>query len=370
MTIPYGPDEARQLLAEAIRAQPQSNSNPLPISDWIAMSLLQKAVRRGHEDLALRAAVTLLNAASDRLWRRLAGIAFEDVGLGDLRIVALVIAGLSGKRFRMSIGGDWRVASYVVTLMARAPKCRSPDDLLMMVELHPQYERARRSFATFPASDLLQIVSSNSLPERAIAAWYSAGTYWRTTRRLRPRRGQPKQLFNHLKDVGHPSILVDLAEAGFKKGAGMLAPFMAMLYPMLPTSSTMTEDDRLPPAAMVGDVPGWVWDLHSHEGRASLEVFLKGDSATASWVRAHVPTAQQPRFLGGVLFRTEGGLVRQRLRWGVGDQLRESMDLECHGPYCPNASHLLKLMRDDIPALNDARTHASLLGRAGVLPSI
>ena len=52
---------------------------PTTLSPWVAMSLLQKAVRRGRSDLALRAAATLLRDTPDRLWRRLGVIAFEDV---------------------------------------------------------------------------------------------------------------------------------------------------------------------------------------------------------------------------------------------------------------------------------------------------
>lgn len=44
---------------------------PLNISSWVAMSLLQKAIRRGHENLALAAAAALLRIDPDRLWRRL-----------------------------------------------------------------------------------------------------------------------------------------------------------------------------------------------------------------------------------------------------------------------------------------------------------
>jgi len=35
--------------------------NPLPISPWVAMSLLQKSIRRERRQLALRAAATLLH---------------------------------------------------------------------------------------------------------------------------------------------------------------------------------------------------------------------------------------------------------------------------------------------------------------------
>ena len=56
--------------AVARHGMPQQ-PNPVPASPWLAMSLLQKAIRRGQEGLALRAAATLLKDPSERLWRRL-----------------------------------------------------------------------------------------------------------------------------------------------------------------------------------------------------------------------------------------------------------------------------------------------------------
>jgi hypothetical protein len=55
---------------------------PLACSPWLAMSLMQKSIRRGREQLALRAAATLLRDAPERLWRRLGVTAAEDVGHG------------------------------------------------------------------------------------------------------------------------------------------------------------------------------------------------------------------------------------------------------------------------------------------------
>jgi hypothetical protein len=55
-------------------------------------------------------------------------------------------------------------------------------------------------------------------------------------------------------------------------------------------------------------------------------------------------------------FRVEGGLVTNRMRWPLADELRRQCDVECSGPDCPDASEILDLMRDDIPLLNEART--------------
>jgi hypothetical protein len=53
--------------AVAARGEPPT-PQPMNASPWVAMSAMQKAIRRGREDLALSAAATLLRDAPDKLW--------------------------------------------------------------------------------------------------------------------------------------------------------------------------------------------------------------------------------------------------------------------------------------------------------------
>jgi hypothetical protein len=91
---------------------------PMDASPWLAMSVLQKAIRRGREDLALSAAATLLRDAREELWRRIGCIAFEDVGVACLDAVGLATVALAGKQVRTALGGDWTVASCIVSELA------------------------------------------------------------------------------------------------------------------------------------------------------------------------------------------------------------------------------------------------------------
>jgi hypothetical protein len=75
------------------------------------MSAMQKAIRRGHEDLALSAAATLLRDTPDKLWRRIGCIAYEDVGVASLDSVGLTTVALGGKQVRAALGGDSQAAS-------------------------------------------------------------------------------------------------------------------------------------------------------------------------------------------------------------------------------------------------------------------
>lgn len=74
----------------------------IDMTPWRAMSLLQKAIRRGHSGFALQAAASLLHLDPDRFWRRAGIIAFEDFGVTGLNIVGIVTAAIEGKRVRQS----------------------------------------------------------------------------------------------------------------------------------------------------------------------------------------------------------------------------------------------------------------------------
>jgi hypothetical protein len=351
---------ARQQLSDAICQDQPPICDPLKVSPWIAMSLLQKAIRRGQQHFALRATATLLHVSPERLWRRCGCIAFEDIGVAALDTVAIVTAALAGKRFRASLGGEWHVASYIVSRMVHASKCRATDDLLLATESHSDFEDARLAFAFRSTDDLIRIATgADPLPIRALAAWFAIGTDRRPSPRLSWRRGDPTAVFNALREIVDPYV-VDIAQEGFRRTGEVLAPFVALLWPARQEQTATVENDEFPTELMIRDAPGWAYDVYSREGRAALTNFIAGSTETARWVRAHIPSRQRVTFLGGIAFRVEGGLVRKRLRWKTGDELRRMLDLECNGPYCRDATEILQLMRSDIPALNDVR--AALIG--------
>lgn len=330
--------------------------SPIEVSPWVAMSLLQKAIRRGECRLALQAAATLLRDAPDRLWRRIGGIAFEDIGLADLETVALATAALGGTRLRERLGGEWAVASLVVSRMAKAAKCRAADDLLMSSELHPAFKQSRQEFPSKSTSDLLEIATrSDVIQERALALWYALGTNRWSARNLKERRGEPEAVFDHLGQVGIASDLVELAREGFSKTRSVLPVLVAQLSLISGREDSSTVDDGIPPSVVIGDVPGWAYDLYSREGRRCFAAFLQGETRTARWIRRHVSSAQRINFLGGIVFRLEGGKCKSRLAWKVAEQLRELVDYECHGDRCPEASDVIGLMRDDFDLLNEVR---------------
>ncbi len=355
---PHSLDAARQQLADAISLYQSPTHSPLNVSPWVAMSALQKAIRRGQFETAQRAAATLLSISPERLWRRCGAIAFEDIGVADLDTVSSVTAALAGKKFRAPLGGEWPVASFIVSKMVGASKCRGADDLLLAAENLPAYEQARQELPSLTMQELIEIATSSApLLMRALALWYAVGTDRRPSSHLRLRKGDPTTAFDALYDADIPGAVVEIAREGFRKVGEVLCPFVALLWPLRQRDHGLTEDDEFLPEVLIRDVPGWAYDTYTREGRQALGVFLEGASDTAHWVRAHIPPRQRVSFLGTIVFRVEGGSVKSRLRWEAADELRRLVDVECNGPHCPDATEILQLMRADLAALNEVRRH-------------
>ena len=326
---------------------------PLDESPWVAMSLLQKAIRRGRSKLALSAAATLLRDAPERLWRRLGVIACEDVGLGDLDAVGVAIAATGGVRTRAERGGDWPVACAVVDALAHAPKCRAADDLLMVCERHPRSARRREALRGASLTGLLAIVSGAAgIDERALALWLALGGGPRHLGLRRPRH-ETEAAFDRLGEVW-PGASLEIARLSFRRSGELLGPLLGLLA-REPMDWSRIEGDEFPPEAMIGETPGWAFDLYTREGRAVYARFLETDAPAAQWLRRYVPRARRVAVFGHCAFRVEGGLVDRRLRWGLADRLREEVDAWCAGPGGGDVSELLALVRRDMTRLNDLR---------------
>jgi hypothetical protein len=345
----------RQDLQRAVaeRGEPPT-PQPMNASPWVAMSTMQKAIRRGRADLALSAAATLLRDAPDKLLRRVGCVAFEDVGLAAFAAVGLATVSLGGKQARAALGGEWAVASCVVAELSRAPKCRAADDLLMACELHPAYADARVRLPRLTTQQLIEIATGQGpVQERALALWYALGTD-RDRSSLAPRRGDPRVVFEQLCEAGWPHTIVEVAREGFRRTRTVLCPLVALLA-CEPRQAAQIENDDLPVEDVIGNVPAWALDVYTREGRAAFARLLETDAPAARWIQRNVGPARRLAFLGHIVFRVEGGLVINRLAWPLAAELRRQVDYEYSSRDCPGAAEILELTRADIPLLNEAR---------------
>lgn len=330
---------------------------PLRISPWLAMSALQKGIRRADVDLATRAAATLLRNDPARLWRRLAGIVVEDIGLADLECVRLVMAATAGKGFRQQFGGDHRVAGLVVARMCEARKCRSTDDLFISVSHHHELGAVRADLA---GRDLPQHLSHirerGALLGLAMAALNASGVRW--IGRVEGKAADAAATFDAMKSAGIDPEIVALAEQGFRRTQEALPVLLPLLSTALPSGELPAVDDDLPPIVIGRNgIPTYCLDGFSHEGKASLGRFLRRDLPTSRWLRRHVPAERRIAVLAGGLFRVEGGLVRQRVQWPCAMTLRWLADSGYYGMKLSDPAGFLDMIRTDLPTLNEERAN-------------
>jgi hypothetical protein len=354
-------DEYRDSLAKALGADAGPNiPETLPISPWLAMSLMQKAIRRGRVGLALRAGATLLATSPERLWRRLGITAFEDIGVADLNVVGLVTAGLTGRVWRSKVGGEWHVASYLIAQLATAPKCRSVTDLVGVVEADPSLSSARNALSCLPLPDQLTFAFSDApLDERAIALWYAFGTQRCRSRSLQSVRGDREVTFDWMRHALPQQPIVELAFEGLKKSGEAICLLLPLIWQEFGHSAGNVEPDTFPPEELIGSVPCWAFDMYVREGKHALGRFLNSSAETARWVHGSIPARQRAYVLGCMLYSIEGGLLDHRLAWDVGRLLRERVDREMYGVSPDEVAGALNQLRVDLPKLNQERRNAA-----------
>ena len=229
----------------------------------------------------------------------------------------------------------------------------------------PIFAAMRHARAKLSNDELRQIVlRSANLHERASDCGWSDGSM-----SVSPSLGAPGRAcsgIRHAHELRVPPTqwLRSPAKAPARR-VRFSARLLRFSWPSVHRNRIVT-DDEFPPETMIGDVPSWAFDIYSREGRAAYAV-SQTDWASARWIRAHVHSICQVALLGHVVFRIEGGVVRNRLRWELADELRRLVDFECAGLESPEAAELADFVRADIPVLDDVRAEV-FAGDSGKRP--
>ena len=150
---------------------------PLSCDRWVALSALQKSIRRGDSLTAQRALRTLYRGDPSSTWRRLLIIACEDVGIGALGAVIVTATRCANAKAFRERGRDEAAALATAQMLAEAPKDRSADLLFAVAARDPALEVMRSRCRSVSIAGRLEFVADPtlSLPERALAVWHSAG---------------------------------------------------------------------------------------------------------------------------------------------------------------------------------------------------
>src|ERR1700722_3850904 len=107
--------------------------DPLRCDRWLALSAMQKSIRRGDGLTAQRAVARLYRNDTSATWRRLLIIACEDIGIAALRAVVMTATRCANAKALREMGKDEAAALATARMLAEAPKDRCADLLFAVV---------------------------------------------------------------------------------------------------------------------------------------------------------------------------------------------------------------------------------------------
>ena len=220
---------------------------PLAVDRYIALSAFQKAVRRGNEELALRAAATLTINGPKAIWRRLGIIAFDDVGVANLDAVGWVTAVIDEPDLRQRLGGDWRIADFLIRALCRSAKCRATDDIIDVIQHDPELAELRDELPGLSLRHRINRATdiTTNIETLALVTWSAIGTDKITSSVLPPTPGCPENTFDALRDADYPGSVVEICRMGLKRTGCLLPAMFLLLYPLKGSGEPVTEDDRI-----------------------------------------------------------------------------------------------------------------------------
>lgn len=308
-------------LEEEISGYIPPASEPLPCDRWLARSALQKAIRRGEPETALKALATLLDQDRYAVWRHLTVIALEDVGVAAIDTVSQVIAAGRNRPWRKTMGGEWAVASFLVRKMAHGQHCQAACDLLLKAINSPSLDQARADALDAELSDLLDCVDDASVPlEHQAVVTLALGGGLSEEQRHR----DPDAVFSVLAGHGYSSHVVATCRAAWRTSRNP----MALLLPLvrerwMSAQAVDLRDDAMPSSRIWRGIPDYAIDQFTRIGGQVARAYLACEHEMQALLdAASIPRGQQPRTVGDLLFLNEGGLVRNRVIWAGADMLR------------------------------------------------
>jgi hypothetical protein len=335
---------------------------PRPAADnvlndaWVAVSALQKSIRRGDVTNALLATSFLIERQADRFWRRLCIIAIEDIGIGDLDIVRDVMLASGRKAWRQEIG-EWEIAANLVQRLCAARKCRDTEHLLIVADHDPCYAGQRSAFLDLSTGQLCEILADTSrpLPARTLAAWLIAGTKRFPSPVIPERVGSFGDLLACYRHLGVPEDVLEVARLGSVRMREAHPVVLPLVWLAATASSEITvqEMDFEEPAPIRG-WPAYAFDIHTRAGKKANDYFARRCVPLRVLADRYLLPDQIGEFFGTLIFRAEGSLVDRRLVYpGSRALLRAATLAHLHYPSLPET-----LVLDCLEAIGG---HSSLL---------
>jgi hypothetical protein len=343
--------------------EPLPSIPPLDVDQWIAASILQKAIRRGLPDLAERAAVALWRHRGPRIWHRLVVIAVEDIGLASIdTVIGLVrtARAMTRRGGHRSAGETALAIRKAVRTLAEAPKDRGTDYVASIAIHDVGVAWFRAECLRLPPGERSAAAFAPDLPPnlRFVAAWTAAGLGLGREPRLDG--GDRPGFFRACVDAGLPRVLVTAMAEATAMTREVIAVLLLPLWAAWRSEGRVVRvvDQWIPEAPMLGDVPTWALDKHTRAGKAAIGRFAV-ENAQVRKVLAEIagPKRVKDAALMGA-FYTDAIPIARRLDWPLSASLEQEgrrIDMAKVGVPHDGVDPILDVMRTHYDHLNALR---------------
>lgn len=334
-------------------------NNLLP-DKWIAASSLQKGVRRGNLNLVLRAFETLWNIDPRYARRRVATIAFEDVGLGNPELVAVTAMACSGTKYLPTEKIYPAVYACAVGL-ASSPKCRSAEHIYTALSFHEDFDLLRDRYAHKSEQQLIDIMldTDRYLLERSVAAWYLAGTKRFIGGMMYTLKGN-FSLFEWATEQLHidPWQAV-MTLTGIRVTQCALPIYWPLKLSQKECGVSSIRQIKLNHEEYENKIPPYVLDQFTRGGKAVIRSYLSENNSLTRWLDKKLPRRCWQMTVDMGLFYLTSDVLDQEYVFAGSDKLKRlSVEADC----CrwelkiEDVDQLLKLLSDNLDEIQRRRT--------------
>jgi hypothetical protein len=336
---------------------PETGPNCYP-DRWIALSSLQKSIRRGAAEPAT-AATEVLWSEPSRLLDRLLVIGLEDIGVGDPEVLREVIELTTDRAWRRKLPDKGReVTLGLVEHMCAATKSRFSDEILAIAALEPALGLARTELVMASADRLADFcATSDDIGVRALASWFLAGTARYPMDDVPRRQGHLAAVWEVARGQGVPADWLHLLDRAARRMPWPLAVLLPLAYvskangtPIQLVQDTAFETWR--------GIPLYALDQFTRRGRVAIGRWFAGCAELQEILQAAAPRPTWPKIVRYAVFGVESQVCSRHLMWPQQRNiLRRSMLAELTGrrlhPEAMDA--LLACAKANLPRLNDHR---------------
>jgi hypothetical protein len=336
---------------------PEIGSNCYP-DRWIALSSLQKSIRRGKVEPATAAAMALWSEPS-RLLDRLLVIGLEDIGVGDLEVLREVIELTTDRAWRRKLPDKGRgVTLGLVGRMCAATKSRFADEILAIAQLEPALGSERTELAMASNEQLSDCsAASEDIGVRALASWFLAGTARYPMDGVLRRQGDLAPVWEGARELGVPADWLHLLNRAARRMPWPLAVLLPLAY-VSKANGTPTQLAQATPFEAWRGIPLYALDQFTRRGRVAIGRWLAGCRELQEILRAAAPRPAWSKIIRYAVFAVESQVCDLHLMWPEQrDVLRRSMlaELTGRGLAAEYMDQLLACAMANLPDLNEHR---------------